>query len=326
LVEDHLEGLKVNEGLTNGNRFEALSQVHQLSTSEHLFNGDVLHAERGSVLLDTFHGFLEDRGRIYQLKLLDVGQNVFVHEVRLLGSLFGLFVVNLSIDANFRLVFAPLTHKKLVLIMVEVTALSLTLSVDPVAFEMVTVSLSKNTVAVAFSLMPLSLINVFVSIDHATLTLRVSVHPVAVVAVTVCVEEGATTMSTIFIPIASIFTSQLATDISPESTLPVLLIHSPHTLIFISIFVVLDSEPFLAVVTPVADVTTAALPFLSFDGTVFLLVLLFDPVDGTMSAGFVCFQVGNLPVLKEIVLHLLLLALLVGLLVVGETGVRVIRL
>ena len=293
LVEDHLEGFKIDEGLANGHRFEALAQIHQLSTGEHLFDGDVLHAEGCSVLLDTFHGFLEHSGRINQLKLLDVGQNVFVHEVRLLGALFGLFVVDLSIDANFRLVFAPLTHKKLVLIMVKVTALSLALTVDPVAFEMVTVSLSKHTVAVAFSLVPLALINVLVSIDHATLALRVSVHPVAVVAVTVCVEEGATTMTTIFIPIASIFATELATIISPESTLPVLLVHSPHAFIFISIFVVLDSESFLAVVPPVSNVTTTALPFLSFDRSVLLLVLLLDPVDGAMSAGFVRFQVGT---------------------------------
>ena len=46
-------------------------------------------------------------------------------------------------------------------------------------------------------------------------------------------------------------------------------------------------------VAPVADVPTAALPFLSLDRTVFLLILLLDPVDGTMSAGFVRFQVGT---------------------------------
>ena len=57
-----------------------------------------------------------------------------------------------------------------------------------------------------------------------------------------------------------------------------------------------------------------------------------------MCAGFVRFQVrtknGNyfenlylhFPVLEEIVLHLLLLALLIGLLVVGKASVRVIRL
>ena len=250
-----------------------------------------------------------------------------------LGALFGLLVVDLGVDANFGLIFAPFSYKELVLIVIKVTALALTLSVDPVSFKMVTVSLGKDTVAVAFSLVPLAFVNVLVSVDHATLALWVSVHPVAVVAVAVSVEEGSTSVAAIFIPVASVFAAELATVISPESALAVLLIHSPHAFIFITIFVVLDTEAFLAVVAPIADVTTAAFPLFALHGAILLLVLLFDPVDGTMSARFVRFQVrtkiGNyfekehlhFPVLEEIVLHLLLLALLICLLVVGEPSI-----
>ena len=55
--------------------------------------------------------------------------------------------------------------------------------------------------------------------------------------------------------------------------------HLPSAFIFITIFVVLDTEPFLAVVAPVTDVATAAFPLLTLHSAIFLLVLLFDPVD-----------------------------------------------
>jgi hypothetical protein len=46
--------------------------------------------------------------------------------------------------------------------MIEIRALAFAHVVNPVAFEVITVSLSKDSVTVAFAFVPLSLIDVFI--------------------------------------------------------------------------------------------------------------------------------------------------------------------
>ena len=62
------------------------------------------------------------------------------------------------------------------------------------------------------------------------------------------------------------------------------LVDGPHALILVPILVELDAEALLAVVTPVSNVLLTCLPLLTLDGTILRLVLLLDPVDGTMSS------------------------------------------
>lgn len=199
--------------------------------------------------------------------------------MRSLGSLFSLFVVDLGVNSNLGLIFAPFSDEKLILIVVKVTALALALTVDPVAFEMVTVSFGENAIAVALALVPLAFVDILVGVDHTAFSLGMAVDPVSVVSISVCVEEGSTTVATVFIPVASILTTEFSTVISPEGSLTVLLIHGPHSFVLVSILVVLDSEAFLAVVSPVADVSGGALPLLALDCTVFLFILFLDPVN-----------------------------------------------
>ena len=127
--------------------------------------------------------------------------------------------------------------------------------------------------------MPLAFIDVLVAVDHTPLTLGMSVDPVSVVAIAIGVEECAASVAAVFVPVASVLAAQLPTVISPEGALAVLLIHRPHSLVLIAVFVVLDAEALLAVVSPVADVARRALPLLTLHGTIFLVVLLLDPVN-----------------------------------------------
>jgi len=199
--------------------------------------------------------------------------------MRLLRTLLSLLIINLRVDANLWLIFTPLSYEELILVMIKVTALTFALTVDPVAFKMVSISFRKNTITVAFSFVPLTFINVFVRVDHTSFSLGMSIDPVSIVTIVVCIEECSTSMTTIFIPVTSILTAKLATVISPESALTVFLINSPHSFILISVLVVLDSEAFLTVVAPVSNIARGTFPLLTLNSPVLLLVLLLNPVD-----------------------------------------------
>jgi len=127
--------------------------------------------------------------------------------VRFLRSLFGFIIIYLSVDSNLGLIFTPFSNEELVLIVVEITALSFTLAINPVAFKMISITLSQDTVTVALAFVPLTFINVFSSVNHTSFTLRLAIDPVSIVTISISVEEGTTSMASIFIPVTSVFTS-----------------------------------------------------------------------------------------------------------------------
>jgi hypothetical protein len=242
----------------------------------------VLNAEVSTILLCSFHGALEHLSGVNQLQSVNWWQNVSIHEVGVQWSLLCVVILDFGVNAVLGLIVNPLTNEQLVLVVVEVRALAFTLVVDPVAFKMVSVTLSEHTIAVALGLMPLTLINVFVGVDHATLTLGHAANPVAVVTVTILVEESATAVLFILIPVTSVLTSKFLAFHAPVSALSVAFIKRPHAFVFVTLLVVLDAEAFLAVVAPVSDVLAAANPFVSFDGAILTSFLLLDPEDGAM--------------------------------------------
>jgi len=174
--------------------------------------------------------------------------------VRFLRTLLSLLIINLRVDTNFWLIFTPLTYKELILVMIKVTALTLTLTVDPVAFKVISISFRQNTITVALSLVPLTFIDILVRVDHTPFSLGMSIDPVSVVPVIISIEEGSTSVTAVFIPVASVLAAELATVTSPESALSVFLINGPHSFILVSVLVILDTEAFLAVVAPVTEV------------------------------------------------------------------------
>jgi len=196
----------------------------------------------------------------------------------LLRPLLGLLIVNLGVHADLRLVLAPLSHEKLVFVMVEVTALAFSQSVDPVALKVISIPLSQDTVTVALAFVPLAFINVFGRVDHSAFTLRLAVDPISVVTISVRVEEGTAAVTSVFVPVTGVFTSEFTRVASPLSALSVLLVNSPHAFVFVSVFIILNAEAFLAVVSPVSDVPGRAFPLLAFYSSVLLFLLLFHPV------------------------------------------------
>lgn len=224
-----------------------------------------MHAEVSPVLPRLLHCTLEDLRWVGQLQLGNAGQVVVIHEVWLIFILLALIVVDLSVHSSLWLILHPLANEKLVLIMIEVTALTLSQVVNPVTFKVVSVSLGENSVTVSLALVPLTLINVLICVDHPTLALWQAIHPVAVVSVAALVEEGTSAVLLVLVPVARILSSKLRSFLLPVRSLPVALVKRPHTLILVSILVELNTEAFLAVVTPVTDILLTRLPHLTLN-------------------------------------------------------------
>ena len=267
--EQSLERLLIDEGLAIRHSLEGCLQIHQLLSSEHLFDGDVLHSEVGSVLLCFLHCLFEQTSWVSQAQLWHTWKFVRVLKVRLFVHFFGIFVVDFSVDASLWLVLDPLANKELVLGVVEVTALAFALVTNPVTFEVIAVTLCQNTVTIALSLVPLAFVDVFVGVDHATLSLGQPIHPVAIVTIPIFIEKGSSSVLFIFVPVARVFTTQFVTFVLPVSTLAVAFVNSPHAFILVFVFVKLNTETLLAVIAPVANVLLRGLPLLSLDGSVF---------------------------------------------------------
>jgi hypothetical protein len=233
----------------------------------------VLNAEVSAVLLGALHCTLKNLGWINKLKRVNWRQNVLIHEVGVLWSLFSVVVLNFGVNTVLWLVINPLSNEKFVFIVVEVRSLAFALVVDPVAFEVVSISLGQHTVAIALGLVPLAFVNVFVSVDHATLALRHAIHPITVVTITVLVEESTTAVLLILEPIASVLASKLFALHAPVGALSVALVKRPHAFVFVSILVVLDAEALFAIVAPVAYVLAGSNPFVTLNAAVFSSLL-----------------------------------------------------
>ena len=101
----------------------------------------MLSSEFRSLPLCALHSPFENASGVGQLQFINRWKDVCVSEEGFLVVLFDLVVLDLSVDAGFWLIVDPLSDKKLVLIMIEIRALALAHVVNPVALEVVTVSL-----------------------------------------------------------------------------------------------------------------------------------------------------------------------------------------
>ena len=294
-----MESLPIYEVLTHGNSIESSSEVHQLLGCEHLLKWDVLHPEVGPNSLRPLHGFLEQTCGISKLQLWNLWQHVRVLEEWLLWASVGILVLDLGVDTSLGLIVDPLSNEELVLLAIEVRSLTFSLVVDPVAFEVVTVSLGQHSVAISLTFMPLTFIDVSVGVDHSSLTLRHTVDPVTIVPVAIFEEESTSTMLLVLEPIASVLSAKLIALIPPVGSLAMFLVHSPHTFILISILVELDTEAFFAVVSPVTDVSAGSLPHLTLDTAILLPWLLLYPVDTSMWSVLLSLGIPHLPKVDE---------------------------
>ena len=153
---------------------------------------------------------------------------------------------------------------------------------------MITISLGENTVSVSLALMPLAFVDVAIVVDHSTFALRHAVDPIPVITIAVLEKERSSAVLFILEPVSSVLSSKLSVLVSPVCSLAMLLVHSPHSLILVSVLKELNSEPLLAIVSPISDVSRGLCPNLSFDASILLSRLLFYPVDASVRSILLC--------------------------------------
>jgi hypothetical protein len=78
------------------------------------------------------------------------------------------------------------------------------------------------------------------------------------------------------------------------------LVNGPHTFVLVSVFVVLDTETFLAVITPVTDVAGGVFPLFTLNRAIFLLFLFRNPVSGSVSSVLLSLCVIEFPEMEEV--------------------------
>lgn len=118
--------------------------------SEHFLDRNMLSSELCAFSLGALHGSLEDASGVSELEFVDGGKHVGICEEGFLVVLLDLVIFHFGVDACLGLVVDPLANEELVLVVVEVGSLTLAHVVDPVALEVVSVSLGEDSVAVAF--------------------------------------------------------------------------------------------------------------------------------------------------------------------------------
>ena len=241
---------------------------------EHFFDGNVSSSELRSFSLGSFHGSLQNLCGINEFQLIDGWKHVGICKVRLFIDFFSFIIFYFGVHSSLWLIINPFSYKQLILVMIIVTALSFSHVINPVSFEVISISLGENTIAVPLAFMPLSFIYVLIGIYHSAFSLRLSIHPVTIISVSIFIEESSSAMLSIFKPITSVFSSQLACLISPVSTLAMSSISFPHALVLITILVKLNAKTIFAIIFPVSNVARSLLPFFTLNRTI-LLSLLF---------------------------------------------------
>mmetsp|Transcript_17908 Transcript_17908/g.12871 ORF Transcript_17908/g.12871 Transcript_17908/m.12871 type:complete len:220 (-) Transcript_17908:75-734(-) len=215
-----------------------------------------------------------------------------------------LIILHLRIHSSFGLVVDPLSDEEFVLVVVVVAALAFPHVVHPLPLKVVSIPLGKHPVPVPPPLVPLPLEYVLVLVDHPPLPLRHPTNPKPIVPIAVLVEKGASAVLLVFVPVTRVLSTQLAAPVlllhPPVRTLTVPLVLLPHSLVLVPILVELNSESFFSIVVPVSHIPACHLPLLSSDGSIFLSLLLSDPVHRPVRPILLRLLVMLLPLMLEL--------------------------
>lgn len=263
---------------------ELLLQLHQLCPRIEFVERNMLCSVEGSILPHLFDRLFQHCSGVLQAYLIEGGQDIGVCEMFFAFDLDGCGVFHFRVDASLGSIIDPLAHEYLILFAEEVGALPLPLIVDPVPLEVISAALGEDAVAASLANVPHALVDIAVGVDHASLAVRLVVHPHAVVAVAPLIEHGASALLGVVFPVARILAAQLVLGVgNPEGALAVALVSAPPALVLVSVGVVLDAEPILFVVLPVADVLVRADPFIRLLRSVLVQRLFLNQGEATFT-------------------------------------------
>ena len=119
----------------------------------------------------------------------------------------GTWILDLRVNPSLRCVSSPLSHKNLIFLREKVRALSLPHIINPMAFKMITTSLSKHAISTSFGLKPHALVDITIFINHSAFTMWHTIHPHPIITISGFIEHGASALLTVMIPITCVLSS-----------------------------------------------------------------------------------------------------------------------
>lgn len=180
-------------------------------------------------------------------------------------------VFNFRIYSSFRSITNPLSNENLISFSEKIWSLSLSLIIDPMAFEMVPTPFGHDAIATSLAHKPHSLIDITIGVDHSALAMRLTIHPHTIISISTLEEHGSSSLFEIIFPVPGVFPPEFIFGITdPECSLAMSFIIFPSSFVFVSIFIMLDTEPIFFVILPISNIFVGAYPFVRFFGPIFV--------------------------------------------------------
>ena len=174
------------------------------------------------------------------------------------------WVLDLRVNSSFWCISSPFANKDFIFLWEKVRTLSLPHIVNPMAFKMITTSLSKHAVATSFALKPHAFIDIAIFVNHSAFTMRHAIHPHAVVTISWLIEHCASALLTVVIPIACVLSPEFVFRVChPESALTMTLVLAPASFVLVTVCIVLNAKACLFIITPITNVLVWSNPLIA---------------------------------------------------------------
>ncbi len=116
----------------------------------------------------------------------------------------GTWILDFRVNSSFWCIGSPLSHKNLIFLREKVRTLPLPHIINPMAFKMITASLSKYAISTSLGLKPHALIDITIFINHSAFAMWHTIHPHTIITISRFIEHGASALLTVMIPITCV--------------------------------------------------------------------------------------------------------------------------
>lgn len=160
-----------------------------------------------SIFTNSFDGFLQNLGRVFQAYLLETGENIGIGEVLLSFNFYWGWILNLWVYSGFGVVIYPFPYKNFISLCEKVWSLSFSFVINPVTLEVISASFGHHSISTSFAHVPHALINIPIFINHPPFSMRLTIHPHSIVPIAFSKKHCPSTLFLIIFPISSILSS-----------------------------------------------------------------------------------------------------------------------
>lgn len=192
-------------------------------------------------------------------------ENVGICEMFLSLDFYWGWVLYFGVYACFWVICDPLTNEYFITLCKKIRTLPFSYIVDPMSLKVIPTSFRQDTITTSLAHKPHTFIDITIRINHSALAMWFTIHPHTIVSISIFEEHRTSSFFLIIFPISCILSSKFAFSITdPECTLPMPFIIRPTTLVFVSILIILDSEPIFFIIFPVSYILMSTNPFIRF--------------------------------------------------------------